>query len=51
MWDVPVIIDQTILANWPDRVLRGKIEKICLLIDIAIPDYLNTNTRETEKLS
>ena len=51
MWYVPVITDRTILANPPDLVLHDKKEKICLLIDIAIPDYSNLNTNETEKLS
>ena len=51
MWYVPVITDRTILANPPDLVLHDKKEKICLLIDIAIPDYSNLNTKETEKLS
>jgi hypothetical protein len=30
---------------------RDKKEKTCLLIDIAVPDYSNINTKETEKLS
>ena len=34
-----------------DIVLLDKKEKTCLLIDIAIPDYSNFNTKETEKLS
>jgi len=51
MWDVPVITDRTILANWPDTVLHDKKEKTCLLLDIAVPDDSNINTRETEKLS
>jgi len=37
MWIVPVIIDQTILANCPDIVVHDKKEKTCLLIDITIP--------------
>ena len=50
MWDVPVITDQTILTNQPNIVLHDKKEKTCLLIDIAIPDDSNVNTKETEKL-
>jgi hypothetical protein len=49
--DVLVITYWTILANWPDTVLHGKKEKTCLLIDIAIPDNSNVNTKETEKWS
>jgi len=51
MWDLPVVTDQTRLANWPDIVLHEKGEKACLLIDIAILDDSNINTKETEKLS
>ena len=45
MWDIPVITDWTILANWPDVVLHDKKEKTCLLIDIAIPDISNFNVK------
>ena len=51
MWDVPVITDRTTLANRSDIVLQYKKENTCLLITIAIPDYSNINTKETEKLS
>jgi hypothetical protein len=51
MWDVPVITDSTIAANWPDIVLHGKMEKNCLLNEIAMPNDWNINTKETEKLS
>jgi hypothetical protein len=51
MWDVPVITDWTILANRPYTVLRGNKEKTCPLIDIAVPDNSNVNTKENEKLN
>jgi len=51
VWDVAVITDRTILANRPDVVLHDKTEKTCLLIDVAISDDSNLNTKETEKLS
>ena len=51
MWDVSVITDRTVLANRPDVVLHDKTEKTCLLIDVAIPDDSDGNTKETEKLS
>jgi hypothetical protein len=51
MWEVPAVTDRTILANRLDIVLHDKEEKTCLLIDIAIPDDWNFNTKETEKLS
>ena len=50
MWDVPVIADGTVLANWSDVVLCDKKEKTCLLIDIARQDDSNVNTNDTEKL-
>jgi len=45
MWYVPVITDRTILANRPDIVLRDKIEKTCLLINIDTSDDSNLNTK------
>ena len=51
MWDVPVITDRAILANWPDIALHDKKQKTCLLIDIAIQHDININTKETERLS
>ena len=51
MWDVLVTTDWTILANCSDIVQHDKKGKTCLLIDIAIPDDSNINTKETEKLS
>jgi glutamyl-tRNA reductase len=51
MWDVQVITDGTLVANQPDRVLHDTKENTCLLIDIALPDDTNINTKETEKLS
>ena len=51
IWDVPVITDRTVPANRPDAVLRDKTEKTFLLIDIALPDDPNVNTKVTEELS
>jgi hypothetical protein len=51
MCDVPAVADGTVLANRPDKVLHGKKKNTCLLIDIALPDDPNVNTKETEKLS
>ena len=48
MWDVPVITDGTLLANWRDIVLHDKKEKTYILINIAIPDDSNVNTEESE---
>ena len=46
MWDVPVITNQTILVNRPDRDTYDKKEKICPLIDIAMPDDSNVNMKK-----
>lgn len=51
MWDVPIVIHRTILANRPDIVLHDKKEKTCLLIDIVVPDDTNFMLKETEKIS
>jgi hypothetical protein len=51
MCDLPVVTYQTVLANRSDIVLHEKGEKACLLIDIAILDDSNINTKETKKLS
>jgi len=49
MWDVPVITNQTILVNRPDRDTYDKKEKICPLIDIAMPDDSNVNMKKNWK--
>ena len=51
MWDVLVNTYGTVLTNRPDTVLHDRKEKTCLLIDIAITDDSDVNTKETEKLS
>jgi hypothetical protein len=51
MWDVPVITDRTVPANRPDTVQHDKTEQTCPLIDIALPDDANVNTKETEERS
>jgi len=50
MWDVLVIADRKILAHLPDVLQCDKKEKIYLLIDMAVADESNINTKETEKL-
>ena len=49
MWDVPVIVDRTILANRPDIVLNDKREETCLLVDMATPMIQTLTKKETEK--
>jgi hypothetical protein len=52
-WEVPVNTDRTEPANRPytEGLLHDKKEKTCLLIDIAIPEDSNVNTKGTEELS
>jgi hypothetical protein len=51
VWDVPGITNRKTFANRTDTVLHDKWEKVCLLIDIAIPDNSNVHTEDTEKNS
>ena len=51
MWDILVITDRKILAHLTNVLQHHKKEKTCLLIDMAIADDSNINTKETEKLS
>jgi hypothetical protein len=46
MWHVLVIRDSTRVANRSDIVLHDKIEKNCLLNEIAMPNDSNVNTKE-----
>ena len=46
-----IIWDQKKPANHPDIVLHDNREKTCQMIDTAIPNDSNLNTKETEKLS
>jgi len=50
MWDISVITNRAILANWFDEVLRDK-KKTCLLNDIAIADYSHVNTIKVKNLA
>jgi hypothetical protein len=51
IWDVPVFTYQITLANRPVVVLQDEKDKTCLLIDIAITNDSQVNTKENEKLS
>jgi hypothetical protein len=45
-----IMWDRTVLAKSPDVIIHDEKEKTCLLIDIALPDDSNFNTKENEKL-
>ena len=51
MWDLPVVTGRKILAKRPVIALHDEKEETCRLIDIAIADDSNFNTKESEKLS
>ena len=51
LWDMPIQTDREIKANRPDIVIKNKITKECILIDMAIPSERNTSVKVTEKLS
>jgi hypothetical protein len=50
MWDVLVVKDGTVLSKLPHIVIQDDKGKTFLLIDIALPDDSNLNTKENEKL-
>ena len=43
--------DKTINANKPDIIIKDKQEKICMLIDKAVPSDRNSSIKVAEKLS
>ena len=43
--------DKTIKDNKPDIIIKDKQQKICILIDMAIPSDRNTSVKVAEKLS
>ena len=51
LWDMPIQTDKEIKANRPDIVVKDKLERTCLLIDMSIPTERNTSLKAVEKLS
>ena len=51
LWDMPVNTDKEIKANRPDIIIKDKIEKKCIMIDMSIPSERNVSIKEVEKLS
>lgn len=50
LWDMQIQTDREVRANKPDLVLRNKLHKTCLLIDVAIPSDYNLVQKEAEKI-
>jgi len=49
LWNQAVHIDREVTANRPDIKIKNKKEKICTLIDVAIPADINVVQKEAEK--
>ncbi|KAL1446281.1 hypothetical protein WDU94_005480, partial [Cyamophila willieti] len=49
LYNQQVHTDRTINANKPDIIVRDRKEKICLIIDVAIPADMNVEKKEAEK--
>jgi hypothetical protein len=49
LWNQGVQIDKEVLANRSDIIIKNKKDKICLLIDVAIPSDRNVIQKECEK--
>jgi hypothetical protein len=49
LWNQGIQTDREVLANRPDMIIKNKMDKTCLLIDVAIPSYKNIIQKEAEK--
>jgi hypothetical protein len=48
LWNQGIQTDRDVLANRPDIIIKNKKDKICLLIDAAIPSDRNVIQEESE---
>jgi hypothetical protein len=48
LWNQGVQTDREVLANRPDIIIKNKKDKICLLINVAIPSDRNVVQKESE---
>ena len=51
LWDFPINTDRTIKANRPDIIVKDRLEKTCLLIDMRVPSDRIIAVKEFDKLS
>jgi hypothetical protein len=49
LWNRGVQTDREVLANRPDIIIKNKKDKVCLLMDVAIPSDRNVIQKESEK--
>ena len=49
LWNQALRTDREVTANRPDIIIKNKKEKICTLIDVAIPADRSAVQKETEK--
>ena len=49
-WDKTIFTDRTIMTR-PDKIICGKEEHLCLIIDTAVPGDLNIIQKEAEKVN
>jgi hypothetical protein len=49
LWNQGVQTDREVLANRLDIIIKNKKDKICLLIDVAIPSDRNVIQMESKK--
>jgi hypothetical protein len=48
LWNQGIQTDREVLANRPDMIIKNKKDKICLLINVAIPSNRNVIQKEPE---
>lgn len=51
LWDMPIETDKEIKGNRPDIVVKDKMERTCLRMNMSVPTERNTPLKTTEKLS
>ena len=50
LWDINVQCDHVIEARRPDIILVDKENKVCTIIDVAVPGDIRVGEKETEKV-
>jgi hypothetical protein len=48
LWNQGIQVEREVLANRPDLIIKNKEDKICLLIDVALPSDRNIIQMESE---